>query len=89
MGPRKFDEILEKLEIIVNKMNAPTTGQCQWTWATSVCTTQKASQNDSDASNDTVTRRSVCHWMERAQNWQGSRQERTDRVGDMASWKRS
>ena len=29
-GPWKFDEIMEKLEIIINEM--PVTDQHQWTW---------------------------------------------------------
>ena len=39
-GPRKFDEIMEKLEIIVNEMMADD-GQCRWIWGTSTRMTRR------------------------------------------------
>ena len=81
-GPRKFDEIMEGLEIIVNEMMADD-GPEPMDLGNVGMHDGKASQNDSDASND-MSHEEVC-----AIAWQGSRLETTDRVGDMASWKRS
>ena len=52
-GPRKFDEIMEKLEIIVNEM-MPMMDQHRWTWVMSVRATRRRHRV-------TRTRATTCH----------------------------
>ena len=87
-GPRKFDEIMEKLEIIVNEMvtgDGPTLMDLDSVGACDAKTTQ----SDSDTSNDMSYEDHVCHRLERVQGRQRSWQKETKRTGNMASWKRS
>ena len=77
-GPRKFDEIMEKLEIIVNEMvagNGPTLMDLGNVGAYDAKTTQ----SDSDMSNDT-SYEDVC-----AIAWKGYKAGK----GAVASWRRS
>ena len=87
-GPRKFDEIMEKLEIIVNEMMADD-GPVPMDLGNVGTHDTKMTQNDSDTSND-MSHEDVC-----ATSWKGykagkgSRQEGTKWIRNMASWKRS
>ena len=79
-GPRKFDEIMEKLEIIINEMMADE-GPTPMDLGNVVAYDAKTTQSDSDTSNDMVILRRVCHRLERVQGGQRSRQKKdqTDR----------
>ena len=80
--PRKFDEIMEKLDIIINEMMAvdgPVPMDLGNVGTHDAKTTQSGSDTSKDMSYEHVRDRLL----------EGTRQERTKRIGDMASWKRS
>ena len=78
-GPWKFDEIMEKLEIIINEMMADNRPVPMGLGNVDTHDA-RTKQSDQDASNhmsyDDVC---VCDRVERIQSWQRSRQERTKR----------
>ena len=84
-GPRKFDEIMEKLKIIVNEMMADD-GPTPMDLVNVGTHDAKTTQNDSDTSND-MSYEDVC-----AIAWKGSKagkgagKKGTERIGNMASW---
>ena len=81
-----FDEIMEKLEIIVNEMMADE-GPVPMDLRSVGTLDTKMTQNDSDTSND-MSFEDVC-----AIAWkgyrQGKRQEGTEWIRNIASWERS
>ena len=77
-GQRKFDEIMEKLEIIVNDMMADD-GPVPMDLRNVGTHDAKMTQSDSDTSND-MSHDDVCDRFERVQRRQGNRQERTERI---------
>ena len=87
-GPRKFDEIMEKLEIIVNEMVADD-GPALKDLGNVGAYDAKTTQSDSDTSND-MSYEDVC-----AIAWNGYKADTgagkkgTEWVRTMASWKRS
>ena len=85
-GPRRFDEIMEKLEIIVNEMMAGD-GPVPVDLENVGVHDTKATQSDSDEQRHVIRRR-VRHCLERIQSRQGSRQEGTEWIGNVASWER-
>ena len=86
-GPAKLGEIVEKLEIIVNKMMADD-GPVPMDLGNVGVHDTKTTQSDPDTSND-MSYEDVCHCLERIQSRQKSRQEETDWIGNMASWVRN
>ena len=87
-GPGRFDEIMEKPEIIANKMMADD-GQVPMDLGNIGTHDTMTTQSDSDTSND-MSFYDVCaiDWR-RVQSQQGSWQEMTERIKDVTSWKRS
>ena len=87
-GPRKFDEIMEKLEISINEMMADD-GPTPMDLGSVGAYDAKTTQSDSDTSND-MSYEDLCAipW-KGYKAWQRSRQKGTERIGNMASWKRS
>ena len=86
-GPRKLDEIMEKLEIIVNEMMADD-GPVPMDVGNVGVHDAKTMQSDSDTIKTHVIRRRVRH-CKRMQSWQGSRQAGTEWIGNVALWERS
>ena len=84
-GPRKFDESMEKLEIIVNEM-MPDDGPTPMDLENVGTHDAKTTQSDSDTGND-MSYEDVC-----AIAWKGYKagkgagKEGTERIGNMASW---
>ena len=87
-APRKFDDIVEKLEIIINEMTADD-GPVPKNLGTVGTHDARTMQRDHDASNDMSYDDALCDRVERIQSWQRSRQERTERSRNVASRKRS
>ena len=87
-APRKLDELMEKLEIVINEMMAddgpaPIRPGKRW------CARCDEGTEWFGHEQRHVVRRCVCDRMERIQGWQRSRQARTERSRNVASWKRS
>ena len=81
-------EMMQKLEIIVNEMmadDAPVPMDLGNVGAYDAKTTQSGSDTSNDMSYEDVC--ATC--LERIQSRQGSRQEGTEWIGNMASWERS
>ena len=84
-GPRKFDEIIEKLEIIVNEMmanNEPVPMDLENLGAPDAKMTPEGFGHEQRH----VIRRRMCDRLDSVPSWQGNRQERTERIRNVASW---
>ena len=87
-GPRTFNEIMEKLEIIINEMVAddgPGPRDLGHVGTHDARKTQSDQETNNDISYDDVC---AIAW-KRLQSWQMSRPERTKRSRNVVSWKRS
>ena len=87
-GPRKFDEIMEKLEIIINEMMSYD-GPVPTDLGIVGTHDAKKTQSDSDTSND-MSHEDVCAIAWKGyKSLQGNRQEMTERTRSVAPWRRS
>ena len=85
-GPRTFNELMEKLEIIINDMMSDD-GPVPMDLGLVGTHDAKKTQSDSDTSNDMIYE-DVCNRLERVQSRQWNGQERIEQAGSVASWKK-
>ena len=87
-GPRKLGEIMEKLEILVNEMMADE-GPLPVDLGSVGVHDTKTTHGESDTINDMSYEEMCVITWKVYKNRQGSRQEGTERIGNVASWERS